>query len=78
MPFVVNKADFFLVIVTCVIQIPQIKQWEGYGYLTFFQIARFYRVINGIPLIKDLVVCTLFVTELPCSRSPFSVLFSST
>jgi len=48
--------DVFLAVVTSIIQIPQIKNWAGYGYLTGFQLMRSYRVITGIPQLNYLVV----------------------
>ncbi|KAH9817542.1 Ion transport protein-domain-containing protein [Melampsora americana] len=45
----VNMADASLAIITIVIQIPLIKRSTVYPWLTFFQIARFYRVTVAFP-----------------------------
>lgn len=51
-----NRADFFLALVTSLIQIPVIKSSQVYPWLTFFQLARFYRVIAAIPRMRVLLV----------------------
>ncbi|TKY88115.1 hypothetical protein EX895_002825 [Sporisorium graminicola] len=51
-----NRADFFLALVTSIIQIPAIKHSQVYPWLTFFQLARFYRVIAAIPRMRVLLV----------------------
>ncbi len=51
-----NRGDFFLAFVTSIIQIPVIKQSQVYPWLTFFQLARFYRVIAAIPRMRVLLV----------------------
>ncbi|CCG82254.1 Calcium channel subunit Cch1 [Taphrina deformans PYCC 5710] len=52
-----NLFDLFLVVVTCVIQIPPIKHSGSlYRWLTVFQIVRSYRVIQAIPLTRDLIL----------------------
>ncbi|SNX86724.1 related to CCH1 - Calcium channel (alpha subunit) [Melanopsichium pennsylvanicum] len=51
-----NRADFFLAFVTGIIQIPIIKNSQVYPWLTFFQVARFYRVIAAIPRMRVLLV----------------------
>ncbi|EGG06060.1 uncharacterized protein MELLADRAFT_48591 [Melampsora larici-populina 98AG31] len=45
----VNMADATLACITIVIQIPLFKRSPAYPWLTFFQIARFYRVIVAFP-----------------------------
>lgn len=51
-----NIVDFTLAIVTCIIQLPFIKESVIYPYLTLFQILRVYRVIIAIPRLRDLLV----------------------
>ncbi|SPO30169.1 related to CCH1 - Calcium channel (alpha subunit) [Ustilago trichophora] len=51
-----NRADLFLALVTSIIQIPVIKNSQVYPWLTFFQLARFYRVIAAIPRMRVLLV----------------------
>lgn len=51
-----NIVDFTLAIVTCIIQLPFIKESVIYPYLTLFQILRVYRVIVAIPRLRDLLV----------------------
>ncbi|SJX65516.1 related to CCH1-Calcium channel (alpha subunit) [Sporisorium reilianum f. sp. reilianum] len=51
-----NRADFFLALVASIIQIPVIKHSQVYPWLTFFQLARFYRVITAIPRMRVLLV----------------------
>ncbi|KAN0062969.1 calcium channel protein [Thecaphora frezii] len=51
-----NCGDLFLAVVTSVIQIPVIKNSQVYPWLTFFQLARFYRVIAAVPRMKMLLV----------------------
>ena len=48
--------DLGLAIITCIIQIPVIKAWPGYWYLTIFQLMRVHRIIFGIKPIGNLVV----------------------
>ncbi|CAB4398324.1 unnamed protein product [Rhizophagus irregularis] len=54
-----NIVDFTLAIVTCIIQLPFIKESVIYPYLTLFQILRVYRVIVAIPRLRDLLVRVL-------------------
>ncbi|CAI2169741.1 19144_t:CDS:10 [Funneliformis geosporum] len=54
-----NIVDFTLSIVTCMIQLPFIKETEAYPYLTLFQILRVYRVIIAIPRLRNLLVRVL-------------------
>ncbi|CAG8439201.1 10106_t:CDS:10 [Funneliformis caledonium] len=54
-----NIVDFTLSIVTCIIQLPFIKETEAYPYLTLFQILRVYRVIIAIPRLRNLLVRVL-------------------
>ncbi|KAJ1021688.1 hypothetical protein NDA16_003824 [Ustilago loliicola] len=51
-----NRADLFLAFITSIIQIPVIKNSQVYAWLTFFQLARFYRVIAAIPRMRVLLV----------------------
>ncbi|BGP38716.1 calcium channel protein [Rhodotorula kratochvilovae] len=51
-----NRVDTFLALVTSLIQIPPIFRSAAYAWLTFFQIARFYRVIIAIPRMRRLLV----------------------
>ncbi|EST08271.2 Ion transport domain protein [Kalmanozyma brasiliensis GHG001] len=50
-----NRADLFLAVITSLIQIPVIKNSQVYPWLTFFQLARFYRVIAAIPRMRVLL-----------------------
>ena len=51
-----NCLDLFLAVVTCVIQIPVIKNHRVYAWFTVFQLARFYRVIAAIPRMRLLLL----------------------
>jgi voltage-dependent calcium channel len=51
-----NCFDLFLVVATCIIQIPVIHNSSVYGWLTIFQIMRVYRVIMAVPVTRDLLV----------------------
>lgn len=51
-----NRADLFVAVVTSIIQIPIIKNSQVYPWLTFFQLARFYRVIAAIPRMRVLLI----------------------
>ncbi|SOV09675.1 related to CCH1 - Calcium channel (alpha subunit) [Ustilago sp. UG-2017a] len=51
-----NRADLFLALITSIIQIPVIKNSQVHPWLTFFQLARFYRVIAAIPRMRVLLV----------------------
>lgn len=51
-----NRADLALAFITSIIQIPVIKDSDVYAWLTFFQLARFYRVIAAIPRMRVLLV----------------------
>lgn len=59
-----NITDITLAVVTSVIQIPIIRDSNAYPWLTFFQLARFYRVILAIPRTRRLLV-----SRLVCARS---------
>ncbi|CAG8454328.1 2140_t:CDS:10 [Diversispora eburnea] len=54
-----NLVDLFLVIATCTIQIPTIRNSTAYNYLTIFQIARVYRVLIAIPRLRDSLIRVL-------------------
>jgi hypothetical protein len=51
-----NLFDLFLVISTCVIQLPMIQDSWVYKYLTIFQILRMYRLFICIPRVRRLLV----------------------
>ena len=51
-----NYLDLFLVIITTIIQIPQIHHWKFYPWFTIFQLGRFYRVILAVPTMRPLLV----------------------
>lgn len=51
-----NLVDLFLVISTCIIQLPMIQGSWAYKYLTIFQILRVYRLFICIPQVRRLVV----------------------
>ncbi|KAJ5553915.1 hypothetical protein N7513_003874 [Penicillium frequentans] len=52
-----NWFDLLLVVVTCVIQIPPIKNsGRPYTVLTLFQILRVYRVVLAIPVTRKLIM----------------------
>jgi hypothetical protein len=51
-----SQTDLGLVVVTCFIQLPFIKNSRVYPWLTFFQLARFYRAMLAIPRIRRLLV----------------------
>lgn len=56
-----NQADFFIAIVTCIIQIPPIHDNRPvYAWLTGFQVLRIYRVIVMIPRLRTLTVSGSF------------------
>ncbi|KAL1918646.1 uncharacterized protein VTP21DRAFT_2668 [Calcarisporiella thermophila] len=50
-----NCFDLFLAISTTIIQLPPIPQSPAYKYLTALQIARGYRIIVAIPLLRKLM-----------------------
>ncbi|CAO3588343.1 unnamed protein product [Absidia cylindrospora] len=58
-----NKLDLFLVIVTCVIQLPMIQDSSIYMYLTIFQILRMYRLFLCIPRLEKLLNAALGTGE---------------
>jgi len=51
-----NRVDTFLAVVTTFIQLPFVFHSPAYAWLTFFQIARFYRVVLAIPRMRRLLV----------------------
>ena len=61
-----NIADSSLVLITCIIQIPFIRDSGVYPWLTVFQLMRFYRVVLAIPRMKPLLVG--FLTLRPLSK----------
>ncbi|KAI9483591.1 MAG: Ion transport protein-domain-containing protein [Benjaminiella poitrasii] len=58
-----NLFDLFLVITTCVIQLPMIQDSWTYKYLTIFQILRLYRLFICIPRVRRLLVAALGTGE---------------
>ncbi|EIE92076.1 hypothetical protein RO3G_16787 [Rhizopus delemar RA 99-880] len=58
-----NAIDLFIVIATCVIQLPMIQDSPVYKYLTIFQICRLYRLFLCIPRVRRLVVSALGTGE---------------
>ncbi|KAI8378320.1 Ion transport protein-domain-containing protein [Blakeslea trispora] len=58
-----NLFDLFLVISTCVIQLPMIQDSSAYKYLTIFQILRSYRLFICIPRVQRLVLRALGTGE---------------
>ena len=52
-----NWFDLGLAIITCIIQLPAIRNsGQPYAWLTFFQIVRIYRVVLAVPFTRDLIV----------------------
>jgi hypothetical protein len=52
-----NWFDFFLVVITCIIQIPSIKNSGGpYSVMTLFQILRVYRVVLAFSVTRKLIM----------------------
>ncbi|KAI8381166.1 Ion transport protein-domain-containing protein [Radiomyces spectabilis] len=58
-----NKFDLFLVIATCIIQLPMIQDSPSYKYLTIFQVARLYRLFICIPRVQRLLYAALGTGE---------------
>ncbi|KAG0175172.1 calcium channel protein [Apophysomyces sp. BC1021] len=54
-----NKFDLFLVITTCVIQLPVIQDSEAYKYLTIFQCLRTYRLFLCLPRVRRILAAAL-------------------
>ncbi|CAG8488519.1 6193_t:CDS:10 [Ambispora gerdemannii] len=54
-----NVTDFILVVITCLIQIPGIRDSNAYPYLTVFQIMRVYRVIIAWARLRNLLMRVL-------------------
>ncbi|KAK5115969.1 hypothetical protein LTR62_000425 [Meristemomyces frigidus] len=55
-----NWMDLGLAIITCVIQIPVIRNsGQPYAWLTIFQILRIYRVVLAVRLTRDLITLVL-------------------
>ncbi|KAF7588841.1 calcium channel protein [Aspergillus hancockii] len=51
-----NWVDLGLVVITCIIQLPSIRNSErAYAVLTMFQILRVYRVVLAFPVTRDLI-----------------------
>lgn len=52
-----NCTDLFLAVITCIMQIPPIRNSEeAYAWMTTFQIARVYRVVLAIPVTRELIM----------------------
>ncbi|ORX56168.1 hypothetical protein DM01DRAFT_1303553 [Hesseltinella vesiculosa] len=58
-----NRIDLALVIVTCVIQLPDIQDSQLYMYLTLFQVFRQYRLFLCIPRLEKLLFVALGTGE---------------
>lgn len=56
-----NVLDLFLALSSSIIQIPPIHRGRVYPWLTFFQLARFYRVIVAVPGMRPLLVIVFFI-----------------
>lgn len=55
-----NMADLFLAVITSIMQIPAVhNSGQVYAWLTFFQIARIYRVVLAVPLTRELILLVL-------------------
>lgn len=55
-----NTTDLLIAVVTCIIQLPWIKQHQLiYIWFTGFQVLRIYRVIVAIPRLRNLMVSHL-------------------
>ncbi|CAG8581095.1 8980_t:CDS:10 [Paraglomus occultum] len=54
-----NVVDLTLAVVTCLIQVPLIKNSIAFPYLTAFQIARAYRIVIAIPRMRALLTKVL-------------------
>lgn len=52
-----NQFDLFLVVATCIIQLPMIQGSPAYKYLTIFQCFRAYRLVLCLPRVRRLLVC---------------------
>ncbi|KAI9312156.1 Ion transport protein-domain-containing protein [Dichotomocladium elegans] len=72
-----NKFDLFLVIVTCVIQLPMIQDMYAYKYLTIFQCLRIYRLFLCIPRVRHLLAVALGTGEGVAYVVSFLLLFSA-
>lgn len=52
-----NWVDLGLAVITSLIQIPSIRNsYQAYAWLTFFQIARIYRVVMAFRVTRDLIM----------------------
>ncbi|KAG9307249.1 hypothetical protein G9A89_017077 [Geosiphon pyriformis] len=54
-----NSVDFAIAVITCLIQLPNIKSSPAYPYLTVFQIMRVYRVVIAWPRMRNLLMRVL-------------------
>jgi hypothetical protein len=51
-----NRTDFFIAVITCIIQIPPIHNNSiAYSWLTGFQILRIYRVLISFPRMRAIL-----------------------
>jgi ABC-type proline/glycine betaine transport system permease subunit len=56
-----NTTDFFIAIITCIIQIPPIVENQFvYVWFTGFQVLRIYRLVVAIPRLRALMVSKVF------------------
>lgn len=63
-----NTTDLLIAVVTCIIQLPWIKQHRLiYIWFTGFQVLRIYRVIVAIPRLRNLMVSHLVKEKRWCS-----------
>ena len=51
-----NVFDLFLAIVTTILLLPAVHNWEWFRYLTAFQVLRSYRLLPAIPGVRELMV----------------------
>ncbi|EPS42843.1 hypothetical protein H072_3186 [Dactylellina haptotyla CBS 200.50] len=55
-----NWVDLALAIITCVMELPPIRNRETvYAWLTLFQILRFYRIVLFVPITRNLLLLVL-------------------
>ncbi|KAI5291468.1 calcium channel protein [Ascosphaera aggregata] len=50
-----NWIDLFLAVITCVMQLPRVKNSRAYMGMTIFQIARAYRIVLAFTITRELV-----------------------
>ncbi|EWC43991.1 hypothetical protein DRE_01343 [Drechslerella stenobrocha 248] len=55
-----NSVDLALVVITCVMELPPIRNQETvYAWLTLFQILRAYRIVLYVPITRNLLLVVL-------------------